>query len=235
MSEELKPCRLCGHEMQIHGNKEHGYLVRCINGRCPLSTGVWLDKRELITAWNHRPAQPVNTNRPASNPVKGLKLKVYPIHPPEQPAQPEPAGDAVECEHGNTVHGDIDKHCVDYELCLDCGLSRSEWEQGESEWTLNPHALLAQIEALKADGVAQHFYDEGAADASKPLLAKIEALTQERDELKAERPRLVACEKFYLHLRDEVDAKYSTDNHVVCTLCNQTFERITGQEEQERK
>ena len=50
--------------------------------------------------------------------------------------------------------------------------------------------------------------------------------------LKAENERLKAYERFYKHIRKCVDEKYSDCNHVICAICNDTFERITQVSEQ---
>lgn len=52
----------------------------------------------------------------------------------------------MKCKHENTIHFHIDKYMVDVELCLGCGMSRSEWEQGESEWITESLGLAAYIQ-----------------------------------------------------------------------------------------
>jgi len=39
----------------------------------------------------------------------------------------------MECIHKNTVHGEL-IGLTPFELCVDCGMSRSEWEQGTGDW-----------------------------------------------------------------------------------------------------
>ena len=55
------------------------------------------------------------------------------------------------------------------------------------------------------------------------------------EQLQAESGRLKACKVFYDHIRKCVDERYTDCNHVVCTICNKTFEQITQVEEQALK
>jgi hypothetical protein len=45
------------------------------------------------------------------------------------------------CKHENTVHGEL-IGLTHFELCLDCGLSRSETENDNSDWMVNEVACL---------------------------------------------------------------------------------------------
>ena len=61
-------------------------------------------------------------------------------------------------------------------------------------------------------------------------------INEEKDrhfkQLQAENDSLKAYERFYRHIRKCVDEKYSDCNHVICSICNDTFEHITQTSEQ---
>ncbi len=44
-----------------------------------------------------------------------------------------------QCEHKNIINGELEG-LTEFELCIDCGMSRSVWEQGESNWIYNEDA-----------------------------------------------------------------------------------------------
>ena len=57
----------------------------------------------------------------------------------------------MNCEHKNTIHFHVSKFCVDVEMCTDCGMSRSEWEQGGSQWIVNHAGLAVFIQQQAAE------------------------------------------------------------------------------------
>ena len=54
-------------------------------------------------------------------------------------------------------------------------------------------------------------------------------------ELQAKNGRMKAYERFYKHIRKCVDEKYTDCNHVICAICEDTFEQITRVSEQALK
>ena len=56
---------------------------------------------------------------------------------------------AIVCEHKKTmnINANMATFDTDIEVCLDCGASRSMWEQGQSEWQIIP--LLANALEMK--------------------------------------------------------------------------------------
>ncbi len=96
-------------------------------------------------------------------------------------------------------------------------LSKTKELEAELEWW---HSL---IDKWHKNGVRSN------------LQEVVQSFIDRAENAEAERDGLKAYKRFYEHIRECVDKKYSVDNHVICAICHSTFETITQVEEQALK